>query len=146
MLAVGVSTFVGVGFMIFTTPINGVVFSFMSTMRKDKMEKTDRRVKLMNEVLDGIRIIKYYAWENAFVKSISEIRSAEIKVLETIGYVFSTAMALLLLGAPNIQTGKSIRCSYCLYNHFFVWFDDFSIYLCKYTVMIFTPLVYYTVI
>lgn len=100
---VGVSTFVGLGFMVCTIPINGLVFSKVNEMRKGKMTLTDSRVKLMNEVLDGIRIIKYYAWETAFNKKISAIRCKEVAVLERIGYVFNTAMGLLLLGASNIQ-------------------------------------------
>ena len=35
---------------------------------------TDRRVKVMNEVINGIRVIKMYAWEYAFSDVISAIR------------------------------------------------------------------------
>ena len=34
--------------------------------RKEMMSATDVRVKLMNEILTGIRIIKYYCWEKPF--------------------------------------------------------------------------------
>ena len=35
---------------------------------------TDKRVKVMNEVITGIRVIKMYGWENAFHELVSRIR------------------------------------------------------------------------
>ena len=35
---------------------------------------TDKRVRIMNEVISGIRVIKMYAWENAFNRLISKLR------------------------------------------------------------------------
>lgn len=101
---VGVATFVGLGYILVTTPINGVLFGFVNRMRKGKMKFTDERVKLINEVLSGIRIIKYYAWEKAFIANISHIRDEELKILEAMGYLFGAAFALLMLGATQIQT------------------------------------------
>ena len=35
---------------------------------------TDKRVKVMNEVIIGIRVIKMYAWEYAFSDVVATIR------------------------------------------------------------------------
>ena len=35
---------------------------------------TDTRVQMMNDIITGIRVIKMYAWENAFKKVISDVR------------------------------------------------------------------------
>jgi hypothetical protein len=59
---VGNATWVGVGFMLFLAPINIVVFSVVSKMRLKVLKYSDLRVKMMNEILSGIRIIKFYAW------------------------------------------------------------------------------------
>lgn len=101
---VGVAVFVGLGYSVCVTPMTGVVFAIVFGMRRQKMVKTDMRVKLMNEVLSGIRIIKYYAWENAFIKKITAVRDQEIVLLRKMGYLFNTVFALFLLGAPQIQT------------------------------------------
>lgn len=101
---VGVSMFVGLGYSIFTIPVTGVIFGVVFSIRREKMKKTDFRVKLMNEVLNGIRIIKYYAWENAFIKKISSVRDEEIYLLKKMGYLFTIPFGILMLGAPAIQT------------------------------------------
>ena len=53
---------------------------------------TDKRVRIMNEVISGIRVIKMYAWENAFNKLISKLRryvmfTCHIKALHRTGQV-----------------------------------------------------------
>lgn len=35
---------------------------------------TDKRVRIMNDVILGIQVIKMYAWENAFKKLITKLR------------------------------------------------------------------------
>lgn len=46
----GVATFVGLGMITITIPLNGVMFGMLNDYRKEKMHFTDYRVKLMNEV------------------------------------------------------------------------------------------------
>ena len=44
------------------------------SLRFKSARYTDKRVKLMNQVISGIRVIKMYGWEYAFKKLISTIR------------------------------------------------------------------------
>ena len=37
-------------------------------------KKTDQRVRIMNEVITGIRVIKMYAWEYAFKRVVKALR------------------------------------------------------------------------
>ena len=60
---VGDATWVGVAFMVALAPVNVVVFSVVGKMRRKVLKYSDLRVKMMNEILAGIRIIKFYAWE-----------------------------------------------------------------------------------
>lgn len=41
---------------------------------KVKAKRTDFRIKIMNELLIGIQVIKTYAWEKPFAKIVNEIR------------------------------------------------------------------------
>ena len=34
----------------------------------------DERIKIMNEVICGMRVIKMYTWENSFAKLVSKVR------------------------------------------------------------------------
>lgn len=42
--------------------------------RLKNAERTDFRVKIMNEILLGIQVIKMYAWEKSFAKMVDQIR------------------------------------------------------------------------
>ena len=35
---------------------------------------TDKRIRIMNEIIVGIRVIKMYAWEYAFKRVVSKLR------------------------------------------------------------------------
>ena len=45
------------------------------------MKLKDSRMKMMNEVLAGIKVLKFYAWENAFREKIKAIREKELTTL-----------------------------------------------------------------
>lgn len=43
-------------------------------LRMRNTKRTDFRVKIMNEILLGIQVIKMYAWEKSFAKMVDQIR------------------------------------------------------------------------
>ncbi|KAJ1419431.1 P-loop containing nucleoside triphosphate hydrolase protein [Ochromonadaceae sp. CCMP2298] len=99
-LQVGASVFVGLGLIIIVLPMNGVIFDWLSKVRKRKVEYTDRRVKLMNEILNGIRIIKYYAWEAAFKERVEDVRETELELLRLSAYIVAVAFSMVLMAVP----------------------------------------------
>lgn len=52
-----------------------------------QMKSKDNRIKLMNEVLNGIKVLKLYAWELAFRDKVSSIRESELCVLKKAAYL-----------------------------------------------------------
>ena len=100
---VGNATWVGVGFMLFLVPINGVVFSSVSKMRRRVMKYSDARVKMINEILSGIRIIKFYSWEVPFGQEVNRIRNEELKALTILAYTTAFGFSLIMLSAPIIN-------------------------------------------
>lgn len=53
----------------------------------EMMTAKDKRVKLMNELLNGIRVIKFYAWEQHFHRRIEQLRADELKALKARKYL-----------------------------------------------------------
>ena len=51
------------------------------------MQWKDQRIKLMNEILNGIRVLKMYAWERSFQDRVGATRDKEVKVLRTAQYL-----------------------------------------------------------
>ena len=43
----------------------------------------DSRIKLLNEIFNGIKVLKFYAWEKAFLLKVEHIRKKEIQVLKS---------------------------------------------------------------
>ena len=46
------------------------------------VKHTDARVKLASEIITGIKAIKLYAWEEPYVRRISELRERELKQIK----------------------------------------------------------------
>ncbi|KAI9307717.1 multi drug resistance-associated protein MRP [Cunninghamella echinulata] len=82
----GPSIWAGVAVLLFTIPLNTFLAKKMRVYQKTQMGNKDARVKLMNEILNGIRVIKLYAWEIPFFDKISYIRNdLELATLKKIG-------------------------------------------------------------
>jgi len=55
----------------------------MFTQRKKGVHLADKRVRLTTEVLQGIRLIKFYGWEAFYTHQIGQLRTGEIKTIRT---------------------------------------------------------------
>ncbi len=100
---VGIATFAGFAYAILSFVASWRSLSNIFALRKEKLGYADNRSKLMNEVLNGIRVIRLYGWETAFMEKIQEVRLKELAVLAKIGYLFHSTTTLFLLASPFIQ-------------------------------------------
>lgn len=60
------------------------------------MKQKDSRIKLISEVLQGIKVLKLYAWENAFIKKVERFRVLELKAVKKYALLLSGALALFV--------------------------------------------------
>ncbi|XP_036121361.1 canalicular multispecific organic anion transporter 1 [Molossus molossus] len=93
----GPSVIAGVGVMLLLIPVNGIIATKNKTIQVKNMKKKDKRLKIMNEILNGIKILKYFAWEPSFKNQVYDIRKKELKNLLTFGQMQSLIMFLLYL-------------------------------------------------
>jgi hypothetical protein len=54
----------------------------------------------MNEILTGIRIVKFYAWERPFGKEVSRVRGMEMDALTKLAYTVAVGFSIILLSTP----------------------------------------------
>ncbi|XP_051631203.1 multidrug resistance-associated protein 1 isoform X8 [Manacus candei] len=87
----GPSVLAGVAVMILLVPINAVMAMKTKTYQVAQMKSKDNRIKLMNEILNGIKVLKLYAWELAFREKVLEIRQKELQVLKKSAYLAAMA-------------------------------------------------------
>ncbi|XP_063479791.1 multidrug resistance-associated protein 1 isoform X8 [Symphalangus syndactylus] len=86
-LNLGPSVFAGVAVMVLMVPVNAVMAMKTKTYQVAHMKSKDNRIKLMNEILNGIKVLKLYAWELAFKDKVLAIRQEELKVLKKSAYL-----------------------------------------------------------
>lgn len=83
----GPSVLAGLAVMIILIPINGWIANKIKILQIKQMKNKDERVKLMNEILSGIKVLKLYAWEPSFEDQVTKIRDKEVKVLREAAYM-----------------------------------------------------------
>lgn len=79
LLNLGPSALAGFAFFVLCTPVQASVMKRLMKVRQKSMAWTDKRAKLLQELLGGMKIIKFFAWENPYLKRIAEYRSKEIQ-------------------------------------------------------------------
>lgn len=94
---IGVACFFGLLVMIIILPINHFNAKIFARTQDRLMEARDKRVSLMNEVLQGIRQIKFFAWESKWEERIMKARNVELHQL-SITYINGVFFSLVWQG------------------------------------------------
>ncbi|KAG8684180.1 hypothetical protein FRC11_012505, partial [Ceratobasidium sp. 423] len=96
----GWPAFVGVAIMIISLPLNTFIARVLKNMQGQQMKNRDKRTRLMSELLNNIKSIKLYAWEDSFIRRILTVRNEqELKMLRKIG-VTTAVSTTLWTGIP----------------------------------------------
>ena len=75
----GVSAFAGLGVMVLLMPVNIGIGRKQVKFTRAVMGSRDKRVKLTNEVLQGVRVLKLFAWRKPFEQKLNDKRDFELK-------------------------------------------------------------------
>ena len=84
----GVAALIGSIGLVMLIPLNLVGRKIVAKLETKQLAAKDARLKLMSEILNGIKVLKLYAWELPFMKKIKEIRKKEIKLLKANAWVY----------------------------------------------------------
>lgn len=86
-LQMGVAFLGGLGVAFLLVPLNKVLASRILENNKHMLTHKDSRVKLMTEVLFGIRVLKFYNWEQHIAEKITQSRKKELSHLKALKYL-----------------------------------------------------------
>ncbi|KAB5584398.1 hypothetical protein PHYPO_G00107090 [Pangasianodon hypophthalmus] len=100
---IGPSCLAGMAVLIFLLPLQSLFGKLFSKFRNKTAVLTDSRIRTMNEVVSGIRIIKMYAWEKPFAALINDIRKKEISKIMSSSYLRGLNMASFFAASKIIE-------------------------------------------
>eukprot|EP00795_Rhopilema_esculentum_P002545 gene2545-740_t len=72
---IGVSSLSGLGLLLLLAPLQMGMGKLLMNFRRQIVKYTDRRVKVMNEVISGMRVLKLYTWEDPFTQLVESLRN-----------------------------------------------------------------------
>ncbi|XP_055381149.1 probable multidrug resistance-associated protein lethal(2)03659 [Condylostylus longicornis] len=101
-LQMGVSAVIGIGFMLSFIPLQAWGAKKAAQYRLSTAKRTDFRVKLMNEIIQGIQVIKMYAWEKSFAYIVGETRRKEIKAIRGTMKVYASLATTAMISKFSI--------------------------------------------
>ncbi|XP_015795703.1 multidrug resistance-associated protein 7 [Tetranychus urticae] len=126
----GLAFLAGLLLTLIIIPVNKVICDKIGSLNVHLLKWKDKRIKLMSEMLTGIRLVKMQAWENVFEAEIIKLRNEEMKYMRKIKYLdalcvyfwattpvlisLSTFATYVLLG--NHLTASRVFTSLALFN------------------------------
>nr|ODN94507.1 ATP-binding cassette transporter YOR1 [Cryptococcus depauperatus CBS 7855] len=94
LVQIGYSALPGIAFLLIVTPLQARFMKTLFMYRKKAATWTDKRAKLLQEILGGMRIVKYMAWETPFLERIRTIRGMELRYIRVLLILRSGMMAI----------------------------------------------------
>ncbi|XP_067118442.1 ATP-binding cassette sub-family C member 4-like isoform X1 [Centruroides vittatus] len=98
----GYATFAGLAILLLYIPFQGGMGKLFSKLRSKTAKLTDERIRLMNEIVAGMRVIKMYTWEFAFANLVDKARRKEIKKIRQTSILRGINIALFFVSSKLI--------------------------------------------
>ncbi|XP_077593671.1 multidrug resistance-associated protein 1-like [Stigmatopora nigra] len=89
----GLSALAGTLAVVLIFPLNALIAKLRSKLQEVQMDFMDARVKLMSEIVSGVKILKFYAWEEAFLRRVGVLRDGELDALKRSQVLYSVSLA-----------------------------------------------------
>ncbi|KAJ7255868.1 multidrug resistance-associated ABC transporter [Mycena haematopus] len=99
----GVSCLFGLAVTCLFLPLNHFAGKVVVNAQDNLMKARDERVALMNEILGGIRMLKFMAWERSFEKRVIKVREKELRY-QKLNYTIEVLWNAIWNGSPMLVT------------------------------------------
>lgn len=112
----GNAMWVGVFILAITVPLNTSIFKYQKTLQKAQMKVKDERTGLISEILNNIKSLKLYAWENPYKAKLNHVRNEkELKNLKKIG-IFQAGNQFIFNSTPFMVSCSTFALFIVAYN------------------------------
>ncbi|XP_044268142.1 probable multidrug resistance-associated protein lethal(2)03659 isoform X2 [Tribolium madens] len=93
---IGTTSITGIIFLTVFMPLQMFMGKLTTTYRLKSASNTDQRIKLMNEIITGMKVIKMFAWEKLFVDIIEKARRLEIRQIRKISNIRALNISFMI--------------------------------------------------
>ncbi|XP_031637356.1 probable multidrug resistance-associated protein lethal(2)03659 isoform X2 [Contarinia nasturtii] len=101
-LEIGYYGWIGVGFILCFVPIQIIMGKMTANYRYHLVGHTDARIRIMNEIIQGIQTIKIHVWEKPFAKVVDKIRRKELKTLRGLFVIRGVLLSFSIISRISI--------------------------------------------
>lgn len=84
--------------ILIVAPMQGIL-----SLRDKANVHTDKRVELVREIVQSIKVIKFYSWENAYENIVKVVRAQEVNYVLKIQLLISIIVSLAMSASPIIS-------------------------------------------
>ncbi|KNE58349.1 hypothetical protein AMAG_03933 [Allomyces macrogynus ATCC 38327] len=99
---IGWAALAGIGLLVLFVPMQSRAMRAISAFRRKSQRITDRRVKLVNELLQGMKVVKLLAWERPFLAKIEEERHHELALVTRV-LVLKSVLIGVAIAVPSLS-------------------------------------------
>lgn len=114
----GLSAIAALASFLLLAPLTSFVARRFTKLEEEMMSFRDKRVTLMTQAMNAIRVVKYFAWEKSVEKEVMDIRDNELasrkklarsEVLSGLGYMTVSTVVLFIALATHALRGQEIN-------------------------------------
>ncbi|XP_035217642.1 multidrug resistance-associated protein 4-like isoform X2 [Stegodyphus dumicola] len=99
---IGYASLAGISVLLLYIPFQGLMGKLFSKLRLKTAVLTDERIRLMNEIISGMRVIKMYGWEIPFASLVDLSRRKEVKKIRRTAILRGVNLAMFFISSKVI--------------------------------------------
>ena len=124
IIFIGPSALCGIVLLALLGPLQRYLMSLLQGVRRKVAPVTDKRIKKISEIMRGIRIIKFFTWEDPIQNQVEEIRNKEVYLIRKRSFIqafvtmvafsipiLSSSIAIIIYSITSGNPADQILCS-----------------------------------